>query len=199
MKSCAVSVRKSSIQMQYLTLFFWIFPTECKDVNTVAYCPLVLRFKFCSRPYFRQMCCKTCQGHWSEHHGAYSIHRWDPVHARRMPENLLQSLKKQQPSHFRKSVRSKWEAVGLTPGPVTVDRDLNFFPATIQLKPDTSPGQAELYIPLEGALLIPGVTEMAIIVFLCFCLNNPSVVIFWCYYISHWPQGWLQYSLQPVC
>uniref|UniRef100_A0A8C4ZDN5 PLAC domain-containing protein n=1 Tax=Gadus morhua TaxID=8049 RepID=A0A8C4ZDN5_GADMO len=35
----------------------------CKDVNTVAYCPLVLRFKFCSRPYFRQMCCKTCQGH----------------------------------------------------------------------------------------------------------------------------------------
>ncbi|KAI9517496.1 A disintegrin and metalloproteinase with thrombospondin motifs 6 [Dissostichus eleginoides] len=38
-------------------------PEECKDVNTVAYCPLVLRFKFCSRPYFRQMCCKTCQGH----------------------------------------------------------------------------------------------------------------------------------------
>ncbi|KAG5276444.1 hypothetical protein AALO_G00132100 [Alosa alosa] len=32
-------------------------PEECKDVNTVAYCPLVLRFKFCSRPYFRQMCC----------------------------------------------------------------------------------------------------------------------------------------------
>ncbi|XP_035378070.1 A disintegrin and metalloproteinase with thrombospondin motifs 10 isoform X1 [Electrophorus electricus] len=38
-------------------------PEECKDVNTVAYCPLVLRFQFCSRPYFRQMCCKTCQGH----------------------------------------------------------------------------------------------------------------------------------------
>ncbi|XP_041646519.1 A disintegrin and metalloproteinase with thrombospondin motifs 10 [Cheilinus undulatus] len=38
-------------------------PEECKDVNTVAYCPMVLRFKFCSRPYFRQMCCKTCQGH----------------------------------------------------------------------------------------------------------------------------------------
>uniref|UniRef100_A0A3Q3LCA0 ADAM metallopeptidase with thrombospondin type 1 motif, 10 n=1 Tax=Mastacembelus armatus TaxID=205130 RepID=A0A3Q3LCA0_9TELE len=38
-------------------------PIKCKDVNTVAYCPLVLRFKFCSRPYFRQMCCKTCQGH----------------------------------------------------------------------------------------------------------------------------------------
>uniref|UniRef100_A0A8B9JFP6 ADAM metallopeptidase with thrombospondin type 1 motif, 10 n=1 Tax=Astyanax mexicanus TaxID=7994 RepID=A0A8B9JFP6_ASTMX len=38
-------------------------PEECKDVNTVAYCPLVLRFKFCSRAYFRQMCCKTCQGH----------------------------------------------------------------------------------------------------------------------------------------
>nr|XP_033810224.1 A disintegrin and metalloproteinase with thrombospondin motifs 10 isoform X2 [Geotrypetes seraphini] len=38
-------------------------PDECKDVNKVAYCPLVLKFKFCSRPYFRQMCCKTCQGH----------------------------------------------------------------------------------------------------------------------------------------
>ncbi|XP_062308696.1 A disintegrin and metalloproteinase with thrombospondin motifs 10 [Osmerus eperlanus] len=38
-------------------------PEECKDVNTVAYCPLVLRFKFCNRQYFRQMCCKTCQGH----------------------------------------------------------------------------------------------------------------------------------------
>ncbi|XP_038138329.1 A disintegrin and metalloproteinase with thrombospondin motifs 10 isoform X2 [Cyprinodon tularosa] len=39
------------------------FTAECKDVSTVAYCPLVLRFKFCNRPYFRQMCCKTCQGH----------------------------------------------------------------------------------------------------------------------------------------
>uniref|UniRef100_K7FB11 ADAM metallopeptidase with thrombospondin type 1 motif 10 n=1 Tax=Pelodiscus sinensis TaxID=13735 RepID=K7FB11_PELSI len=38
-------------------------PAECKDVNKVAYCPLVLKFKFCSRTYFRQMCCKTCQGH----------------------------------------------------------------------------------------------------------------------------------------
>uniref|UniRef100_A0A8B9C937 ADAM metallopeptidase with thrombospondin type 1 motif 10 n=1 Tax=Anser brachyrhynchus TaxID=132585 RepID=A0A8B9C937_9AVES len=38
-------------------------PEECKDVNKVAYCPLVLKFKFCSRTYFRQMCCKTCQGH----------------------------------------------------------------------------------------------------------------------------------------
>ncbi|KAM6903075.1 LOW QUALITY PROTEIN: A disintegrin and metalloproteinase with thrombospondin motifs 6 [Xenentodon cancila] len=36
---------------------------ECKDVNKVAYCPLVLKFKFCSRAYFRQICCKTCQGH----------------------------------------------------------------------------------------------------------------------------------------
>ncbi|KAB1259362.1 A disintegrin and metalloproteinase with thrombospondin motifs 10 [Camelus dromedarius] len=35
---------------------------ECKDVNKVAYCPLVLKFQFCSRAYFRQMCCKTCQG-----------------------------------------------------------------------------------------------------------------------------------------
>ncbi|XP_072261258.1 A disintegrin and metalloproteinase with thrombospondin motifs 10 isoform X1 [Pyxicephalus adspersus] len=38
-------------------------PDECKDVNKVAYCPLVLKFKFCNRPYFRQMCCRTCQGH----------------------------------------------------------------------------------------------------------------------------------------
>uniref|UniRef100_A0A8C5MSJ6 PLAC domain-containing protein n=1 Tax=Leptobrachium leishanense TaxID=445787 RepID=A0A8C5MSJ6_9ANUR len=38
-------------------------PDECKDVNKVAYCPLVLKFKFCSRPYFRQMCCHTCQRH----------------------------------------------------------------------------------------------------------------------------------------
>ncbi|XP_032068208.1 A disintegrin and metalloproteinase with thrombospondin motifs 10 [Thamnophis elegans] len=38
-------------------------PEECKDVNKVAYCPLVLKAKFCSRSYFRQMCCKTCQGH----------------------------------------------------------------------------------------------------------------------------------------
>ncbi|XP_010387149.2 A disintegrin and metalloproteinase with thrombospondin motifs 10 isoform X4 [Rhinopithecus roxellana] len=38
-------------------------PEECKDVNKVAYCPLVLKFQFCSRAYFRQMCCKTCQGH----------------------------------------------------------------------------------------------------------------------------------------
>ncbi|KAI8509615.1 A disintegrin and metalloproteinase with thrombospondin motifs 6 [Branchiostoma belcheri] len=34
---------------------------DCKDVNKVAYCPLVLRFKFCNREYFRQMCCKTCK------------------------------------------------------------------------------------------------------------------------------------------
>eukprot|EP00062_Callorhinchus_milii_P015591 gi/632966002/ref/XP_007899177.1/ PREDICTED: A disintegrin and metalloproteinase with thrombospondin motifs 10 [Callorhinchus milii] len=38
-------------------------PEECKDVNKVAYCPLVLKFKFCNRPYFRQMCCRTCQRH----------------------------------------------------------------------------------------------------------------------------------------
>lgn len=43
---------------------FFLLPLECKDVNKVAYCPLVLKFKFCSRAYFRQMCCKTCQGHW---------------------------------------------------------------------------------------------------------------------------------------
>lgn len=44
-------------------LFSFFLSPECKDVNKVAYCPLVLKFKFCSRAYFRQMCCKTCQGH----------------------------------------------------------------------------------------------------------------------------------------
>lgn len=47
-----------------LSSFFFFPLLECKDVNKVAYCPLVLKFKFCSRAYFRQMCCKTCQGHW---------------------------------------------------------------------------------------------------------------------------------------
>lgn len=51
------------LMCMWLTVLF-LCPAECKDVNTVAYCPLVLRFKFCSRAYFRQMCCKTCQGHW---------------------------------------------------------------------------------------------------------------------------------------
>ncbi|XP_041133358.1 A disintegrin and metalloproteinase with thrombospondin motifs 6-like [Polyodon spathula] len=40
-----------------------IHTEDCKDVNKVAYCPLVLKFKFCNRAYFRQMCCKTCQTH----------------------------------------------------------------------------------------------------------------------------------------
>ncbi|EPQ02558.1 A disintegrin and metalloproteinase with thrombospondin motifs 6 [Myotis brandtii] len=35
---------------------------ECKDVSKVAYCPLVYKFQFCNRAYFRQICCKTCQG-----------------------------------------------------------------------------------------------------------------------------------------
>uniref|UniRef100_A0A8C7N3W1 ADAM metallopeptidase with thrombospondin type 1 motif, 10 n=1 Tax=Oncorhynchus kisutch TaxID=8019 RepID=A0A8C7N3W1_ONCKI len=55
MQQCKSKCDLSSLPMD--------IPEECKDVNTVAYCPLVLRFKFCSRPYFRQMCCKTCQGH----------------------------------------------------------------------------------------------------------------------------------------
>ncbi|XP_077980914.1 A disintegrin and metalloproteinase with thrombospondin motifs 6-like [Glandiceps talaboti] len=33
---------------------------ECEDANQVTYCPLVLRFKFCNRDYFKQMCCKSC-------------------------------------------------------------------------------------------------------------------------------------------
>ncbi|XP_071953844.1 A disintegrin and metalloproteinase with thrombospondin motifs 6-like [Antedon mediterranea] len=32
----------------------------CEDAHTVSYCPLVLKFKFCTRQYFRQMCCRTC-------------------------------------------------------------------------------------------------------------------------------------------
>ena len=38
----------------------FLISTECKDINKVQYCPLVLKFRFCSRAYFRQMCCKTC-------------------------------------------------------------------------------------------------------------------------------------------
>lgn len=74
-------------------------PTECKDVNTVAYCPMVLRFKFCSRPYFRQMCCKTCQGHWPHGHGESSQPAsLGHAHTHSKPENPPLSLS-QQPSH----------------------------------------------------------------------------------------------------
>ena len=34
--------------------------SDCKDVNKISYCPLVKRFRFCDREYFRKMCCKTC-------------------------------------------------------------------------------------------------------------------------------------------
>lgn len=37
-----------------------MFVSECVDTYSVAYCPLVLRFKFCNREYFRNICCKTC-------------------------------------------------------------------------------------------------------------------------------------------
>jgi len=33
---------------------------QCVDDKKVAYCPLVLKFKFCNRTYFRKMCCATC-------------------------------------------------------------------------------------------------------------------------------------------
>lgn len=67
----SLSLKKSQPNQRFpkhllpLTRLFF-FSTECKDVNKVAYCPLVLKFKFCSRAYFRQMCCKTCQGHWTQ-------------------------------------------------------------------------------------------------------------------------------------
>ncbi|XP_014668657.1 PREDICTED: A disintegrin and metalloproteinase with thrombospondin motifs 6-like [Priapulus caudatus] len=35
--------------------------TECVDVTSVPYCPLVVKYKFCDRDYFRQLCCKTCE------------------------------------------------------------------------------------------------------------------------------------------
>ncbi|KAK3579868.1 hypothetical protein CHS0354_025773 [Potamilus streckersoni] len=35
---------------------------ECADKYQVAYCPLVLKFRFCDREYFQRMCCKTCHG-----------------------------------------------------------------------------------------------------------------------------------------
>lgn len=58
---CTPNILWAIQELMNIAIFFLL--AECKDVNTVAYCPLVLRFKFCSRPYFRQMCCKTCQGH----------------------------------------------------------------------------------------------------------------------------------------
>lgn len=38
------------------------FLVTCEDINKVAYCPLVKKFNFCERPYFRKMCCRTCRG-----------------------------------------------------------------------------------------------------------------------------------------
>ena len=35
--------------------------SECVDNYNFAYCPLVLKFRFCDREYFLKMCCKTCQ------------------------------------------------------------------------------------------------------------------------------------------
>ena len=68
-KKIVRTVRKTDAKKKWDAVFepnvpLFLSP-ECKDVNKVAYCPLVLKFKFCSRAYFRQMCCKTCQGHWT--------------------------------------------------------------------------------------------------------------------------------------
>lgn len=73
---------------------------ECKDVNKVAYCPLVLKFKFCSRAYFRQMCCKTCQGHWptESQRECLVISSWKCVHHREPPRGRgLMSLQMHYP------------------------------------------------------------------------------------------------------
>lgn len=60
---------------------------ECKDVSKVAYCPLVLKFDFCSRAYFRQICCYTCQGHWATANQRASLVAlsWKCVHQREPP------------------------------------------------------------------------------------------------------------------
>ncbi|KAH3741891.1 hypothetical protein DPMN_048621 [Dreissena polymorpha] len=48
------------IQMNdILSKYFSI--SECVDNYNFAYCPLVLKFRFCDREYFLKMCCKTCQ------------------------------------------------------------------------------------------------------------------------------------------
>lgn len=73
---------------------------ECKDVNKVAYCPLVLKFKFCSRAYFRQMCCKTCQGHWptESQRERLVISSWKCIHHREPPRGRgLMSLQMHYP------------------------------------------------------------------------------------------------------
>uniref|UniRef100_A0A3B3R068 ADAM metallopeptidase with thrombospondin type 1 motif 6 n=1 Tax=Paramormyrops kingsleyae TaxID=1676925 RepID=A0A3B3R068_9TELE len=60
---CPESLRPPAMQQCESKCDATPISNECRDVNKVAYCPLVLKFKFCSRAYFRQMCCKTCQGH----------------------------------------------------------------------------------------------------------------------------------------
>lgn len=37
------------------------YTEECVDKYHVAYCPLVVQSRFCSRKYFRRLCCRTCQ------------------------------------------------------------------------------------------------------------------------------------------
>lgn len=34
---------------------------ECQDLNDPGYCQLVVKFKFCDRSYFNQICCQTCK------------------------------------------------------------------------------------------------------------------------------------------
>ncbi|KAH9504184.1 A disintegrin and metalloproteinase with thrombospondin motifs 6 [Bulinus truncatus] len=42
----------------------------CEDKFRVAYCPLVLKFGYCSRTYFQTMCCETCSHSGTASNGA---------------------------------------------------------------------------------------------------------------------------------
>lgn len=132
--------------MQWWSFLSFISPAECKDVNTVAYCPLVLRFKFCSRPYFRQMCCKTCQGHWPECGDAYIIHHWVlctlAVRLKNPPAEPCTSSPRTLPC-----VRYNWDTIGLnTWSGNCQDGPFIFFHSQSRLFLGPS-------IPLEGGLL----------------------------------------------
>ncbi|ELU06437.1 hypothetical protein CAPTEDRAFT_141382, partial [Capitella teleta] len=62
-RQCLGKCSPVSLEGEFLLLVCSILlclTSDCEDVSKVAYCPLVLKFKFCSRPYFRQMCCKSC-------------------------------------------------------------------------------------------------------------------------------------------
>ena len=55
--------RDNNLNSPHIFLVFLsavFFLTECRDVDKVDYCHLVLKFQFCGRAYLHKMCCQTC-------------------------------------------------------------------------------------------------------------------------------------------